>query len=128
MAGPFTGSLRGKALNFNPARALPNSKNEFCYSRVANYIADVVVSPGVSDLTGSFRLYRKDVLARLINEVKSKGYFFQPEMIIRARSMGYRIGQVPITFVDRVFGESKFGAGMIAEWLRVLLELWWELD
>jgi dolichol-phosphate mannosyltransferase len=68
------------------------------------------------------------VLSKLIGEVKSKGYFFQPEMIIRARSQGYKIGQVPITFVDRVFGESKFGAGMIVEWLSVLGQLWWELD
>ncbi|KAI9004418.1 nucleotide-diphospho-sugar transferase [Hyaloraphidium curvatum] len=97
-------------------------------SRVANYIADVLVSPGVTDLTGSFRLYRKDVLSHLIGEVKSKGYFFQPEMIIRARTLGYKVGEVPITFVDRVFGASKYGAGMIVEWLTVLVQLWWELE
>lgn len=97
-------------------------------SRTANYIADTVISPNVTDLTGSFRLYRKSVLSDLISSVKSKGYFFQPEMIIRARSKGYKIGEVPVTFVDRVFGESKFGAGMIVEWLRVLGGLWWELD
>ena len=33
-------------------------------SRVANYLAHVLLSPGVSDLTGSFRLYRRDALER----------------------------------------------------------------
>ena len=30
-------------------------------SRVANFIADTLLNPGVSDLTGSFRLYKKEV-------------------------------------------------------------------
>lgn len=34
-------------------------------------------------------------------------------MIVRARSLGYQIGEVPITFVDRIFGESKLGADEI---------------
>jgi dolichol-phosphate mannosyltransferase len=37
----------------------------------------------------------------------------QMEMIVRARSLGYTIGEVPITFVDRIFGESKLGSDEI---------------
>uniref|UniRef100_A0A1I7XRJ6 Uncharacterized protein n=1 Tax=Heterorhabditis bacteriophora TaxID=37862 RepID=A0A1I7XRJ6_HETBA len=43
----------------------------------ANFLAQFLLQPGVSDLTGSFRLYRRDVLARLITENVSKGYVFQ---------------------------------------------------
>lgn len=39
----------------------------------------------------------------------SKGYVFQMEMIVRARQLNYTIGEVPISFVDRVYGESKLG-------------------
>ncbi|VDK73792.1 unnamed protein product [Litomosoides sigmodontis] len=46
-------------------------------SRSANFLAQLLLRPGVSDLTGSFRLYRKDVLARLIADSVSKGYVFQ---------------------------------------------------
>lgn len=79
-------------------------------SRGANYLADTVLNPGVSDLTGSFRLYRLPVLRSVISQVKSKGYVFQMEMMVRARAAGYKIGEIPITFVDRIFGESKLGA------------------
>jgi len=82
-------------------------------SRGANFFADTVLNPGVSDLTGSFRLYRRDVLRNVITQVQSKGYVFQMEMMVRARSMGYTVGEVPITFVDRIFGESKLGADEI---------------
>lgn len=82
-------------------------------SRGANFFADTVLNPGVSDLTGSFRLYRREVLRNVISQVQSKGYVFQMEMMVRARAMGYTVGEVPITFVDRIFGESKLGADEI---------------
>ncbi|CAE6497555.1 unnamed protein product [Rhizoctonia solani] len=82
-------------------------------SRGANFLADTVLNPGVSDLTGSFRLYRKHVLKHIIQLVVSRGYVFQMEMMVRARALGYTVGEVPITFVDRIFGESKLGADEI---------------
>ncbi|ORZ41118.1 nucleotide-diphospho-sugar transferase [Catenaria anguillulae PL171] len=92
-------------------------------SRVANYIASTLLQPGVSDLTGSFRLYKKPVLAQLMSAVISKGYVFQMEMMVRARQFHYTIGEVPITFVDRVYGESKMGADEIAQYLLGLFTL-----
>ena len=53
-------------------------------SRVANFLAAPMLAPEASDLTGSFRLYRKEVLERIIPLVKSRGYVFQMEIITRA--------------------------------------------
>ncbi|KAI8870921.1 nucleotide-diphospho-sugar transferase [Ramicandelaber brevisporus] len=92
-------------------------------SRVANYIADILLRPGVSDLTGSFRLYKKHVLTNIIEATVSKGYVFQMEMMIRARQFGYSVEEVPITFVDRVFGESKLGADEVVGYLKGLMTL-----
>ena len=92
-------------------------------SRVANYIAATLLQPDVSDLTGSFRLYKKDVLEKIIEKVRSKGYVFQMEVIIRAREMNYKISEVPITFVDRLYGESKLGAMEIVQYLQGLASL-----
>ncbi|KAJ1977408.1 dolichol-P-mannose synthesis [Dimargaris verticillata] len=92
-------------------------------SRGANVLADVLLSPGVSDLTGSFRLYKKHVLAKIIDSTISKGYVFQMEMMIRARQFDYSIAEVPITFVDRVYGESKLGANEIIGYLKGLATL-----
>ncbi len=70
-------------------------------SRGANLFADTVLRPGVSDLTGSFRLYKRAVLESVIAETESKGYTFQMEMMVRAKGMGYKVAEVPISFVDR---------------------------
>lgn len=42
-------------------------------SRVANFIADTLLQPGVSDLTGSYRLYKKNVFESIMKAMKSKG-------------------------------------------------------
>ncbi|XP_041017812.1 dolichol-phosphate mannosyltransferase subunit 1 isoform X2 [Juglans microcarpa x Juglans regia] len=89
-------------------------------SRGANVLAQTLLWPGVSDLTGSFR---KSVLEDLISSCVSKGYVFQMEMIVRASRKGYHIEEVPITFVDRVYGSSKLGGSEIVEYLKGLVYL-----
>lgn len=92
-------------------------------SRGANFLTQLLLRPGVSDLTGSFRLYKKHVLQKLVESCVSKGYVFQMEMIVRARQFDYSIGEVPITFVDRVYGESKLGGSEIFQFAKALLYL-----
>lgn len=45
------------------------------------------------------------------------------EMIIRARQLNYTIAEVPISFVDRVYGESKLGGSEIFQFAKSLLYL-----
>ncbi|GFR60629.1 dolichol-phosphate mannosyltransferase subunit 1 [Elysia marginata] len=92
-------------------------------SRGANYLTQVLLQPGVSDLTGSFRLYKKAVLEKLINACVSKGYVFQMEMIIRARQFNFSVAEVPITFVDRLYGESKLGGSEVVAFFKGVLYL-----
>ena len=92
-------------------------------SRVANFLAATMLNPSATDLTGSFRLYKKDVLERIMPLVKSRGYVFQMEIITRAQYLGYEIEEVPITFPDRIFGESKLGANEIVSYLKGLMDL-----
>jgi len=82
-----------------------------------------MLNPGVSDLTGSFRLYRLAVLRHIITLTQSRGYVFQMEMMVRARALGYTVGEVPITFVDRIFGESKLGADEVVGYAKGVWQL-----
>ena len=45
------------------------------------------------------------------------------EMITRAQQLGYHIEEVPITFVDRLYGDSKMGSNEILNYLRGLLDI-----
>ena len=92
-------------------------------SRGANLFADTVLQPGVSDLTGSFRLYKREILEKVIKSTESKGYTFQMEMMVRAKAMGCKVVECPIEFVDRVYGESKLGGDEIVEYAKVSLRM-----
>ncbi|KAG1714981.1 Dolichol-phosphate mannosyltransferase subunit 1 [Nymphon striatum] len=62
-------------------------------SRGANFLTQILLRPCASDLTGSFRLYKRSVLQKLVDSCISKGYIFQMEMIIRARQFNYTIAE-----------------------------------
>lgn len=50
----------------SPLASLLLAKALMCFSvvcRVANYVASTVLDPPASDLTGSFRLYKREVTA-----------------------------------------------------------------
>lgn len=92
-------------------------------SRGANILAKRFLGASVSDLTGSFRLYRREALEKLLGVVTAKGYAFQMEIVVRAQYMGFKISEVPIVFVDRLFGDSKLGANEFITFLKGLLRL-----
>lgn len=71
---------------------------------------------GVRDTTAGFVCYRRHVLEALpLDEVKFVGYAFQIEMKYRVRLAGFRIVEVPITFVDRLKGVSKMNTSIFKE-------------
>lgn len=92
-------------------------------SKGANFLADFLLNPGVSDLTGSFRLYERRVLEQILPQIQCTGYAFQMEIIVRAKKAGYKVGEVPITFVDRLYGESKLGPKEIIMYIKGLIQL-----
>ena len=68
------------------------------------------------DITSGFRGYRADALRSLdLSAVHSHGYSFQIEMALRAHAAGFRVVEVPITFVERTQGASKMSRTIVLE-------------
>ena len=89
-------------------------------SRFGNLYARTLLGVTIRDMTAGFRVFRADLLAKLIeNDVASAGYSFQIEMAWRASRAGAVITEVPITFVEREFGSSKMSSAIVREalWL-----------
>jgi dolichol-phosphate mannosyltransferase len=85
-------------------------------SYFANTYARVVTGVPLWDATGGFKAFRREVLEAIpLERVESEGYSFQIEMSLRAWKKGFRIGEIPIVFVDRTLGESKMSKRIIRE-------------
>jgi dolichol-phosphate mannosyltransferase len=69
-----------------------------------------------TDPTGGFKAFRPEKLAQLnLSHVRSDGYAFQIEVTHEAWRLGWKIDEVPITFVDRHAGTSKMSARIVRE-------------
>jgi len=76
----------------------------------------------VKDPTAGFVCYTQKVLRTLpLDEVKFVGYAFQIEMKYRTWKSGFKIQEVPITFIDRTEGVSKMSKGIVKE---AMLGVW----
>jgi dolichol-phosphate mannosyltransferase len=85
-------------------------------SRLGGLYARLVLRVAIEDLTGGFKVYRRATLAALdLDRIRSDGYVFQIETSYRAIKLGYRVVEVPITFVDRIAGASKLSRRIVAE-------------
>ena len=101
----------GRTLNWPLARRLI-SQGGTLYARLALGIP-------IRDATGGYRAFRASALQTLdLHDVASQGYCFQIDLAWRAVRDGWRVVEVPITFVERDQGRSKMSAAIVAEALR----------
>ena len=85
-------------------------------SRGGSLYAQLVLGAGVRDLTGGFKCYRRAVLEAIdLTAIGSLGYAFQIETTYRALRAGFRVVEIPITFVDREAGGSKMSPAIVLE-------------
>ncbi len=77
-------------------------------SSTSNVVARLCLRLEPADCTGAFRCFRRSVLENIAAEnIVSRGYSFQEEMLWHCSGRGWRIAEVPITFQDRRGGKSK---------------------
>jgi dolichol-phosphate mannosyltransferase len=81
-----------------------------------SWYARVLLGVPVQDLTGGFKCFHRRVLETLdLGAIDSRGYAFQIETTYRALRAGFRVIEVPITFVDREHGGSKMSRSIVLE-------------
>lgn len=81
-----------------------------------NVYARIVARVPVRDLTSGFVCFKRPVFERIpLETVTSSGYAYTIESKCLAYRAGARIQEIPITFVERRGGRSKFSARIVAE-------------
>lgn len=82
-------------------------------SRLSGLSTPYVLGLPTSDLTYSFKMFKKTLLDTI--NIESKGGFeFSEELVLKAFYGGYKITEVPTLWTDRTLGTSKF---QLVAWL-----------
>lgn len=98
--------------------------NRILLSFCASLYVRAILWLGVNDTTAGFVCYRDEVLRTVeLDRIRFIGYAFQIEMKYRARLAGFRITEVPITFIDRQKGKSKMSANIFREAILGVLKM-----
>ena len=85
-------------------------------SRGGSAYARTALGLDVRDLTGGFKVIRREVLETIdLDAIDSLGYAFQVEVTYRAIRAGFRVVEIPIVFRDRREGSSKMTKAIVAE-------------
>ncbi|MGB9683626.1 MAG: dolichyl-phosphate beta-D-mannosyltransferase [Candidatus Bathyarchaeota archaeon] len=79
----------------------------FAISKIANLIAALIVGAKISDYTSGLRCYSISLIQSIIGDLHSQTYEIQIETIRQARIRKFRVGEIPITFINRKKGKSK---------------------
>jgi dolichol-phosphate mannosyltransferase len=96
-------------------------------SRGGSLYARLVLGVGIHDLTGGFKCFRRTVLETIdLEAIAARGYGFQIEGTYRTLRAGFRVVEVPITFVDRRVGQSKMSSAIVVEAMRQVPVLRWK--
>jgi len=95
------------------------SKGGALYTRMITWMP-------IKDPTAGFVCYKREVLEAInLDKIVFVGYAFQIEMKFAAWKLGFKIKEVPITFIDRQFGVSKMNKGIVKEGILGVLKLKW---
>ncbi len=106
----------GGVVGWGPGRHFL-SKGGSLYSRT-------ILGLPIRDLTSGYKAFRAEVLRTIeLGTLRSEGYSFQIETTYRAAQRGFRVSEVPITFVDRKAGQSKMSRKIFLEAIGMVWKL-----
>ena len=93
-------------------------------SYFASFYVRLVLWINIKDTTAGFKCYSRKVLETLnLDNIWFVGYAFQIEMKYSTLKNEFKVKEVPVTFIDRVYGESKMNMGIFKEAFLGVLKL-----
>ena len=94
------------------------------YSRGGALFTKIITWMPINDPTAGFMCYSRRTLEAInLDAIHFVGYAFQIEMKFACWKLGFKIKEVPITFIDREVGTSKMSKGIIKEGVLGVLKI-----
>jgi len=92
-------------------------------SRVANFLASLLIGAGIHDYTSGLRCYSMSLVKEMVDDLHSQTYEIQIETIRQACKKRFDVKEAPMIFVNRKKGKSKLTANEIREFLSYIVKV-----
>ena len=87
--------------------------------RMFNHIVRLVAVPGIRDTQCGFKCFRRDAARRIFALQRTTRFSFDVELLWIARKLGYRVVEVPVTWVN----DPSSRVHPVSDSLRMLVDL-----
>ena len=87
--------------------------------RVFNHIVRLVAVPGIRDTQCGFKCFRQAAARRIFARQRTTRFSFDVELLWIARKLGYRVVEVPVTWVN----DPSSRVHLVTDSLRMLVDL-----
>ncbi|MCB9832915.1 MAG: glycosyltransferase family 2 protein [Planctomycetes bacterium] len=81
------------------SRVKRGPKREFI-SRSYNLLVKLILQTHFSDAQCGFKVLSREVVEKVVPQVKDSGWFFDTELLVLAEKQGFRIKDEPVTWID----------------------------
>jgi hypothetical protein len=85
--------------------------------RSANFTLHHVARLPTTDASNGFRMFSRRVIDRIAVE-STQGFCYSIELLVKAHRLGWKVAEVPVTWIERQSGESRF---RVLKWLPAYL-------
>lgn len=79
-------------------------------STVFNLLVRIILRSTIRDHQCGFKSFRKDALMRILTEIEDEHWFWDTELLVRAQRNGYKVKEIPVTWVDKGGAGTKVNA------------------
>ncbi|MEM2144354.1 MAG: glycosyltransferase [Candidatus Jordarchaeaceae archaeon] len=122
----FTLALGSRSIKGSEVRRPPIRKMA---SKIYNLLVRLLFRDGIHDHQCGFKAFNRDLILPLLDEIKDNGFFFDTELIIRAKRRGHSIVEVPVEWEEPEGRESKFrlvrdGIKILRDLFKLRIALW----
>lgn len=94
------------------------------FSKSAQTFSRLILGLKTKDVTGGFRCYHRKIFDKVnLDKIRSRGYSFQEEILYYIEKAGFKVKEIPISFIDRERGKSKLHFREVTDLLKNVVRL-----
>ena len=109
----------------DPAVSVRTRAHRAVAGRIFHWVVTRVGVRGIADTQCGFKAFTAAAAERLFRALRTEGFGFDVELLLRAQAAGYRVAEVAVNWTDQAgskIGVLTAGPGMLAQVLRAR---WW---
>ena len=91
---------------------------------LGNLFIQILLMPGARDTQCGFKCFNADIADEVFKLQRSKGWAFNIEILVLSKRLGYKMGEIPVSWVNNPGSRESF-TGYLYIFIEIFKVRWW---